>query len=467
MQKRIYYVLFFLIIVFEGLSQNLVDISGDVLNRPFDHVRIYVNDDEFSGLKIEKADFFTDENGHFAGKLDVEQTKTATIKLGLAEHEFYLKPGSVFYFKIYPDTIDLKPFFEISNLNVEMKARDEGLNDSITSFNVMYNYFMSENVVKLFRGGNKQLLYDFEEKVNERFKGFDNEYFKVYVKYTLAALELSLRTKSLTTFFNEYFSGKTIYYNNIQYAEFFKQFFKEYINRNIYNKYFNELRRFVYESDVDSIDNILKSNKILASDTRLRELVLINTIERFYFDKNFSRSGVLKMLEYISNNSQYKIHKKIAANYLIKITKLSPGTAAPDFTLPMLNGKQVSLSSLKGHFIILNFVKGNCIECIKQIDFLKDIQEKFGANLKIVFVIYGQDNDRFVKALKDKYLDGIVLYLGKRTDILDDYEVKVFPTYIIITPDGKIGKVPASMADEKLEEELKMLIYRNRIKNGK
>jgi hypothetical protein len=84
-----------------------------------------------------------------------------------------------------------------------------------------------------------------------------------------------------------------------------------------------------------------------------------------------------------------------------------------------------------------------------------------GSKLKIVILAYGQHPEKISQLLRQRGIDWQVLYVGKRIDVLNDYQVKVFPTYIILNPDATIGLAPASMADENLESEVMRILNLN------
>ena len=94
------------------------------------------------------------------------------------------------------------------------------------------------------------------------------------------------------------------------------------------------------------------------------------------------------------------------------------------------------------------------------------MKSRLGSKLQIVILVYGKDAGKVSEILKNKEIDWPVLYIGKRYDILDEYEVKVFPTYIIINPDLTIGMAPAPMADENLERELNRLMFNRKRKSN-
>ena len=52
------------------------------------------------------------------------------------------------------------------------------------------------------------------------------------------------------------------------------------------------------------------------------------------------------------------------------------GTEAPDFTLNDLSGKPLTLSSLRGKYVILDFWGSWCVWCIKGIPQMKEYYQK-------------------------------------------------------------------------------------------
>ena len=53
------------------------------------------------------------------------------------------------------------------------------------------------------------------------------------------------------------------------------------------------------------------------------------------------------------------------------------GAAAPDFTLYCVDGSTVTLSSLRGSKVIINFWNMFCPPCLEQMSFLQQIHEKY------------------------------------------------------------------------------------------
>jgi peroxiredoxin len=76
---------------------------------------------------------------------------------------------------------------------------------------------------------------------------------------------------------------------------------------------------------------------------------------------------------------------------------LAVGTAAPDFTLSSVDGQKLSLSSLRGHPVLLEFFAVWCPHCQNESTVLNQIDQNFGATgEKTVAVLanpYGRDYD--------------------------------------------------------------------------
>jgi thiol-disulfide isomerase/thioredoxin len=117
------------------------------------------------------------------------------------------------------------------------------------------------------------------------------------------------------------------------------------------------------------------------------------------------------------------------------------GTMAPDFTLNDLDGKPLSLSSLRGKYVILDFWGSWCGWCIKGIPLMKEYYQKYAGKFEILGIDCN-DPERKWKAAVEKYgLPWLHVYNPRESDLLDLYDIEGFPTKIIIGPDGRIVKI--------------------------
>ncbi len=454
MKNRLLYLLLFIAMVPPALVAQKITIHGKAQQRVFEQVRVKVYADQFSHLKKTVAQTLTDEKGAFSLTFDYGNTNYAWLSVELLDGEFYLKPGASYQFDVFPDTATKGSVYDQLPLQFSMQAEDGGLNDHLQKFNVMYNTFVVNHFNEIYRSRDLSIIYQLRKAVEKQFAGVTDNYFNTYVKYSLAQLEWSSKKKSTQRIIGEYFAGKPIHYNNIQYTDFFHSIFKAYVVQQFYGRYFNQLVDAVHEASLPEFQKVFMSDSLLAVDTELRELVMMQTVAGFYGNPDFSDKGVIKILNQFQKTVKSKMHKKIAQNYITRLTHLAPGTPAPTFSLPVSSGKTYSPDDFKGQVTVLDFLKTDCHVCLMHLDFLKDLSSRMGSKLKIVMLVYGEHPEKITELLKQQSLDWPVLYVGKRIDVLDAYDVKIFPTYIILNHDATIGLAPASMADENLENEV-------------
>ena len=117
------------------------------------------------------------------------------------------------------------------------------------------------------------------------------------------------------------------------------------------------------------------------------------------------------------------------------------GIEAPDFTLNDLNGKPLTLSSLRGKYVILDFWGSWCGWCIKGIPQMKEYYQKYAGKFEILGIDCNDPEEKWKAAVEKYELPWLHVY-NPRGDskVLEQYEIQGFPTKIIVGPDGKIVK---------------------------
>ena len=121
--------------------------------------------------------------------------------------------------------------------------------------------------------------------------------------------------------------------------------------------------------------------------------------------------------------------------------KIVEGAEAPDFTLNDLNGQPLTLSSLRGKYVVLDFWGSWCGSCIQDIPSMKKYYEKYKDRLEILGIDSHDKEEKWRAAVEKHEIPWLNVRSADDPDVSLLYAVYVFPTKIIIDPAGKIAKV--------------------------
>lgn len=120
--------------------------------------------------------------------------------------------------------------------------------------------------------------------------------------------------------------------------------------------------------------------------------------------------------------------------------KQAAGVEAPDFTLNDIHGKPITLSSLRGKYVILDFWGSWCGWCIEGMPQMKEYYKKYAGKFEIVGVDCNDSEEKWKATVEKHQLPWLHVYNPKDSKVQEDYAIQGFPTKIVIGPDGKIVK---------------------------
>ena len=122
---------------------------------------------------------------------------------------------------------------------------------------------------------------------------------------------------------------------------------------------------------------------------------------------------------------------------------LAPGTAAPEFTLNDIEGKQVNIKDFKGRKVVLLFWASWCPDCRAEVPAIKEMQAAADPS-KVAFVSVSFDRtlDACKTYVSENYLGGVQLFdpAGKKESVIGAaYHVKWIPSLYLIDEQGNIA----------------------------
>jgi len=133
------------------------------------------------------------------------------------------------------------------------------------------------------------------------------------------------------------------------------------------------------------------------------------------------------------------------------------GAEAPNFTLIDMEGNEVSLNSLRGKVVFLDFWATWCPPCrnsLPHTQALSQHEKTKSGDLVVLAVNAREDVDKVKKFMQDNKYSFRVL-LDKDGKVLDSFKVRGIPTFVLIDREGKVAWVQVGFmpGSEKAMEE--------------
>jgi peroxiredoxin len=141
-----------------------------------------------------------------------------------------------------------------------------------------------------------------------------------------------------------------------------------------------------------------------------------------------------------------------------KVVRLLPGFDPPAFELLNKDGKKVKLSDLRGKYIYMGFCNCFSYSCMKEYEMLNRLQEKHADRFTILTISVDPSLQKMQDFLAQNGYSWTFLHFGDQISILKEYDVRAFPTYFVIGPDGKLLLSPAPGPGENIESYLFQLM---------
>ena len=116
------------------------------------------------------------------------------------------------------------------------------------------------------------------------------------------------------------------------------------------------------------------------------------------------------------------------------------GKTAPDFKLTTIDGKEVTLATFSGKYLLVDFWGTWCGWCVKGIPDMKKAYKKYQNKVEFLGVCCGDTDKKWRDGVAHHQLPWVNVIEGE-SNIAARFGVTGFPTKVLVGPDGKIVEV--------------------------
>ncbi len=398
-----------------------------------------------------------DQKGNFKLSFQPGETLLVFIPLGIYETNLFVEPGKTYDVILPPfqprtKADFLNPFFQPVQMYLGIKnSGKHELNYNIADFDEQYHNYIDSNYYTIFKKPRQSNIDSVILNIENIYRIDTCKFFKQYREYKYAWLKFGSYMRDSRYVVREYFNKKPFLYQNPAYMDLFDQLFTNYLT---YYMNTSEGERLYSDIALAKSPTYAKqtfsNNMVLLNDT-LQELVLLKGLYDEFYNGDFPVPSLLITLDSVSYMTKVPMHKVIAENIRKKVLQARQGFPAPQFELRDAQGLLRSSKEFLVNYVYLNFISIDSYACQEDLELLKTLNEKHKSDFRIVSICIDDDFDKAVKYFKDKGYDWVLLSYRNQKSIINDYKIRVYPTYFLINPEGNLSMSPAVSPGENFE----------------
>lgn len=463
--------LLFLLLCNIGFSQNII-IKGKV-TKPIVNsqsleseslIRLMTFNDM---LTLEQSTIYetkADKDGNFTIEADIDDITLAQIAVDLDRVDILLRPNSKYEIEInIPEQKDYVSYFEQQAPTIRViTSKDDDLYYQYHVSDIIIDDFLLNNFNLLYRSRKISLLDSLDAEIKKNLSEIKSNFVKDNIRYRKAAMQMVVNNDNGKKVINQYFNKQDILYSLPAYMNLFQEAFNNYLSSSQFHP--TELRYELY-SDTDTFLKFIKDNDaFLAENHDLAEIIIAWELRRLYYEMPDDKIQIIKHINNIAENTKNKKNKAIVNDIIKQINRLSFNTDAPVFSLKDKNGKTVNSSDFKDNLVLLQFVNQVSDMTDYQFNTLKELSQQWNDTIQIVTIATKESFDDFKQTFDNKEYNWNLLNLGDDIILLEKYQIRTFPDYIILGKNNKIGMAPAPSPDRYLDFHVRRLhnYYKNK-----
>ena len=438
---RIKIVILLLLIGPSGFSKT--EIFGTAQMSNSEWVFLYEIDDFITRSETLIQKFKTNREGRFYFEIDNDCTKRYVIRRNNTFTELYLQPNSTYKIILPTESVEVIPYFsgkEVELLFIELDTSD--INFKILGFEAWLDDEMAD--LYLLKDADPTKFIDgvlkFKIDVLNAYKTDTSKYFISHIKYVLGKTIDNINYfggPNEAEKFSFYIKDQEIQYDLPAYMDYFKDYYSGILQK--LNPTAKKMVSFALSNG--SASQLAKGlmTDSLIPNLKIAELVGMLIITEEYNNKSIAQNQLIKIAQFLEDNSSFTPNKIIARNLNKQFFKLVSGDA-----LPPLNLGENKYLGLKGSYQYVHFFDPENPQSLSEIKALKALHEKYGNQIGFVSIyLESKPKDSTFRNRVLKYVDWPVYELPYYHPIWKKLNVGTFPYYILIDPYLIIESMPA------------------------
>jgi hypothetical protein len=461
---------FILICLCVVLTGQTVSIRGSGAGYKNAELRFFLQTDPITNRLKPISSIKCDENGKFSYDLACSGNASILIKTGIYNFHLYVTEGSV-YDLLLQDFVpksaseEQNPFFIEAELIPVVVNNQKDVNNLIRIFDSEYNpvfNFVAERVFKNYK----------KEEIQQQISGLDKfselkavPYYDDYVKCRMIMLNLVASSTRQTQIAAAQFINSGFYSYNQAFTDLAEQLYSGYFNTISSGPIKDLFEKAVATASFTELKSaILRDNKI--TNKELADYVILLNLNTDYYERNLPGENIRKIVSEVKSQGESGFIRNIASAMLDKINSSFPGNIPSDISLQNNNGKLMSLKDFRGKYLLLGFARSDNMASITELGIINMWLNKYVRDFQTVTILTDKDFKSAAESVKKHGFNWIFLDGSKSDNLEYTYDLKMYPSFLLLDRDGRIIADPCPYPSEDLELTIRKIIQADTTSSG-
>jgi hypothetical protein len=439
-----------------------VKISGSGNGYAGTELRIYVQSYPVSKSLVPATRVTCDQEGRFSFELKVKGTETVIMEAGIFQIFFYATSGNEYQIKL-PDLItktaeeEQNSFFIPARIMPEVTNRHSDINNLLKRFDEEFNPVFNTIADRIMYNVKLNDIPALIEKLN-RLSGVEGstDFYRDFVTYRLIMLNRVARgeypgRKEDSILINRRFASE-----NPAYIDLLEQLFTGYFKDILAGSSRKSFEKAIASSSVKDIAVILLNDGKVSNKELIEFIIILNLYSAFY-DGTIPAENINEMFSFISIEGSSEFIKNLAAVTGERVSMLSVATRPPDFRLKDSDGREYSPGNFAGKYLLISFARTDNTFSVAEYGMMNSWLQNYSDRIRVVTILRDGDFEKAVSKMSQFGFSWLMLD-GSSADMLEYlYDIKIYPSFLLVDPEGMIVMRNCPFPSENLESVVKKL----------
>jgi len=437
------------------ISGQNVKISGSGKGYAGAEMRIFTLTDPITKSYLPFSRITCDDTGSFVISVPVKGTGTVFIRTGVFNFYLYVTGGKEYRIKMAdfiskPPEEEQNPFFEEVKMIPEVVNDSSDLNNFIRKFDAEYDPAYNRITDRVAFNTKRSEIPLIIEKLNSLTSPGMPELFTDFVKFRMIMInmvgsgEYSGRIEDSVMINREFVPG------NPAYPDLIEQRYSGYFNSVLNGPFKNDFIKAVSSSSLSDLKKVVLQDGKVANE-ELREYIILLNLYPAWYDGKIPSENILKLIFSMRSEGSSGYIRDLAGVISERLLSLHEGYPAPDFVLKDQAGNEKTIAGFGGKYLLLSFTRSDNAAAMAEYGLLNSWYKKYSANLQVVTIL---TDSNFASASSRMRMAGFnwTMLDGSDRDMVEyHYNVKMYPSFTLIGPDGKTVVTGCPYPSENLE----------------